>query len=123
MSVPTAASSSVKVVERMTGSPVIVVFLYRYTPILGFVSPSYSAGLSATKEECSSSLLIRYGPMTASELVQIVHIRKPAMSKHLHCLLKAGFVQSRRNGMTVTFRIVANHHQLLRIIMNQFPNR
>lgn len=48
-------------------------------------------------------VLHRSQGMTGDEIRGQLCIRSPAVSRHLHILLRAGLIRSRRNGMTVRF--------------------
>lgn len=47
--------------------------------------------------------LLNHGSMTEEEICSVLQIRPPAVSRHLHVLLRTGFLRSQRNGMTVKF--------------------
>lgn len=50
-------------------------------------------------------LLWKFGPHTGIHLVEKLGIHAPAVSRHLHILLKAGLITGQRKGMQVFFSI------------------
>lgn len=50
-------------------------------------------------------VLLDLGEATQSELLEHVLVSQPRASEHLRCLQWCGFVGSRRDGRTVTYRV------------------
>ncbi len=51
-------------------------------------------------------LLVERGEMTQSELIGHVGVMQSRASEHLSCLVWCGFVESRRSGRSVLYRVI-----------------
>lgn len=53
----------------------------------------------------SLQLLLRHQKLTVDEYANLLHIRQPSASRHLHILLRAGVLKSVRRGQKVFFSL------------------
>ncbi len=53
-------------------------------------------------------LLVKHGVLTGAALVAKLSVHPPAVSRHLHVLLKAGLAEGKRTGKEVEFSAVRN---------------
>ncbi|MBI4415181.1 MAG: winged helix-turn-helix transcriptional regulator [Candidatus Kerfeldbacteria bacterium] len=68
--------------------------------------------------------LLRRGSMTGDTLTRMLCIHPASTSKHLHRMLRARLITSRRSGRCVRFslaRAVKNHKELQRFLLECFP--
>ena len=65
----------------------------------------YFRGLGDTTRVRSLELLDTRGEMSVSELIAAVGQSQPKVSNHLACLRWCGFVDSRRQGRSVRYRV------------------